>query len=84
MYKRKIEIILKSWLDTPSRKPLVVKGIRQCGKTSSVVDFAHRHFRHVVYLDFREHPDYKKFFTPNLAVFSKNLIFANKTSKLIV
>ena len=53
-------------MDNASHKPLVVKGVRQCGKTSSVVDFARRHFRHVVYLDFREHPDYKKFFTPNL------------------
>ena len=68
MYKRKIENVLQSWLDTPSHKPLVVKGVRQCGKTSSVVDFAHKHFKNVVYLDFREHPDYKKFFTPNLEV----------------
>ena len=32
------------------------------------MDFANRHFENVVYLDFREHPDYKKFFTPNLDV----------------
>lgn len=68
MYKRKIENRLQTWLDDPSHKPVVVKGVRQCGKTSSVVDFAHKHFKHVVYLDFREHPDYKKFFTPNLEV----------------
>lgn len=68
MYKRKIENVFQSWLDTPSHKPLVVKGVRQCGKTSSVVDFAYKHFKHVVYLDFREHPDYKKFFTPNLEI----------------
>lgn len=68
MYKRKIESELQAWLKTPSHKPLVVKGVRQCGKTNSVVDFAGKHFKHVVYLDFREHPDYKKFFTPNLEV----------------
>ena len=68
MYKRKIESVLQSWLEDASHKPLVVKGVRQCGKTSSVVDFAHRHFKNVVYLDFREHPDYKIFFTPNLEV----------------
>jgi predicted AAA+ superfamily ATPase len=68
MYKRKIENVLQLWLDDASHKPLVVKGVRQCGKTSSVVDFAQKHFKHVVYLDFREHPDYKKFFTPNLDV----------------
>ena len=32
------------------------------------MDFATKHFKHVVYLDFRKHPDYKKFFTPNLEV----------------
>lgn len=68
MYKRKIENILRSWLGDPFHKPLVVKGVRQCGKTSSVVDFAQKHFKNVVCLDFREHPDYKKFFTPNLEV----------------
>lgn len=68
MYRRKIESVLQHWLEDTSHKPLVVKGVRQCGKTSSVVDFANKHFKHVVYLDFREHPDYKKFFTPNLEV----------------
>ena len=68
MHRRKIEKALQSWLETPSHKPIVVKGVRQCGKTSSVMDFATKHFKHVVYLDFREHPDYKKFFTPNLEV----------------
>lgn len=68
MYKRKIEKMFQSWLESPSHKPLVVKGVRQCGKTSSVVDFVHKHFKYVVYLDFREHPDYKKFFTSNLEV----------------
>ena len=68
MYKRKIENILQSWLDDASHKPLVVKGVRQCGKTSSVMDFAQKHFKNVIYLDFHEHPEYKKFFTPNLEV----------------
>ena len=68
MYRRKIEKTLQTWLETPRHKPIVVKGVRQCGKTSSVMDFARSHFKNVVYLDFREHPDYRKFFTPNLEV----------------
>ena len=68
MYRRKIEKTLQTWLETPLHKPIVVKGVRQCGKTSSVMDFARSHFKNVVYLDFREHPDYRKFFTPNLEV----------------
>ncbi|MDE7350983.1 MAG: ATP-binding protein [Muribaculaceae bacterium] len=68
MYKRKIETRLKSWLIDSSHKLLVVKGVRQCGKTSSVMAFAEQNFKHIVYLDFREHPEYKKFFSPNLDV----------------
>ena len=70
MFKRKVEQILEEWLQSPSHKPLVIKGVRQCGKTSSVVDFAKKHFKNVVYLDFREHPDYKKFFMPDIDVSS--------------
>lgn len=68
MYKRKIDSILQKWLQDAAHKPLVVKGVRQCGKTSSVMDFARKNFKNVVYLDFREHPDYKKFFTPSIDV----------------
>ena len=70
MFKRKIDKILEDWLGEPHHKPIVVKGIRQCGKTSSVMDFATRHFKHVVYLDFRMHPDYKKFFVTDISVSS--------------
>ena len=52
MYRRKIEKVLQSWLSDTSHKPLVVKGVRLCGKTSSVMDFATKNFKHVVYLDF--------------------------------
>ena len=68
MYKRKIESKLQIWQKDAAHKPLVVKGVRQCGKTSSVLDFARKNYKNVVYLDFREHQDYKKFFTPNLDV----------------
>lgn len=68
MYKRKIYNILENWLKKPSHNPIVVKGVRQCGKTSSVLDFAERNFKNVVYLNFFEHPDYKQFFSPDLVV----------------
>lgn len=68
MFKRKIESKFKEWFDDKGHKPLVVKGVRQCGKTSSVLRFAKENFKNIVYLDFREHPEYKSFFTPNLVV----------------
>ena len=42
MYKRKIESILLQWKAQSKRKPLIIKGVRQCGKTSSVQDFAQK------------------------------------------
>lgn len=68
MYKRKIENILQRWKNAPNHKPIVIKGCRQCGKTSSVLDFAQKHYKHIVYLDFHEHREYKSFFNGALDV----------------
>ena len=68
MYKRKIERILSQWKSKKEHKPLVIKGCRQCGKTSSVVDFANKNYKHVVYIDFHEHKEYKSFFAGALDV----------------
>lgn len=68
MYKRKIEKTLQDWKNQCNRKPLVIKGCRQCGKTSSVMAFAKEHYKHVIYLDFHEHRDYKAFFAGALDV----------------
>ena len=68
MYKRKIEQTLQKWKAKDNHKPLVIKGCRQCGKTSSVLDFAKKNYRHVIYIDFHEHKDYKTFFAGNLDV----------------
>ena len=40
MLKRKIETYLAKWKESEDRKPLVIKGIRQCGKTYIVQKFA--------------------------------------------
>lgn len=57
MLKRKIESTLLQWKQEADRKPLVIKGCRQCGKTFSVLNFANGNYRHVVYLNFMQDPD---------------------------
>ena len=52
IFKRKIEKELLKWKETPHRMPLVIKGLRQCGKTFIVRKFAGEHYRHVVYVNF--------------------------------
>lgn len=68
MLKRKIEQCLTDWKNRPSHKPLIIKGCRQCGKTFSVLDFAKRHYKHVVYLNFFENPDYASVFSGSLDI----------------
>ena len=68
MYKRKIENFLSLWKSNKNRKPLVIKGCRQCGKTSSVRQFASKHYKHVVYMDFHEQKDLKSLFQGALSV----------------
>lgn len=68
MFRRKIEHILLEWKQSEDRKPLVIKGCRQCGKTSSVLAFVREHYPHVIYLDFHEHREYKSFFAGALDV----------------
>ena len=47
MFKRKIEEYLKEWKSDEHKMPLIIKGCRQCGKTFSVLDFAHKNYEHV-------------------------------------
>lgn len=68
MYKRKIEQTLRLWKSKKEHKPLVIKGCRQCGKTSSVLDFARKHYQHVIYLNFHENKEYKTFFAGALDI----------------
>ncbi|MBQ2370749.1 MAG: AAA family ATPase, partial [Muribaculaceae bacterium] len=59
MLKRKIESTLSEWKNSSSKKPLVVKGIRQCGKTYIVQKFAKKNYESVVYMNFILEPDKK-------------------------
>lgn len=68
MLKRKIEQRLTEWKKTPNKKPLIIKGCRQCGKTFSVLEFAKRNYTHVVYLNFFENPDYTSVFSGSLEI----------------
>ena len=68
MLKRKIESVLVEWKNSTSKKPLVIKGIRQCGKTYIVQKFAKENYDSVVYMNFILEPDKKSAFTGNIDV----------------
>lgn len=68
MLRRKITDQLLAWKNTPGRKPLIIKGCRQCGKTFSVLEFARKNYKHTVYLNLFENPDYASVFSGSLEI----------------
>ena len=57
MLRRKIEGTLAKWKNTSGHKPLVIMGIRQCGKTFIAQHFAEEHYKTVVYINFIKQPE---------------------------
>jgi predicted AAA+ superfamily ATPase len=50
MFNRDLQTDLKKWLMQPSRKPLVIRGARQVGKTTVISQFA-KNFGQYIYLN---------------------------------
>ena len=50
--KRQIEDILLHWKNDKFRQPLLIKGIRQCGKTWMLKEFGKNHYQDTIYLNF--------------------------------
>lgn len=57
--KRKIDTYLEEWKADSSRKPLIVKGARQIGKTASILHFANQHYESIIEINFVSEPKYK-------------------------
>lgn len=66
--KRKINDILHEWRQDIDHKPLVIKGCRQCGKTFSVLKFAHENYKNVIYINFLEKPNVIEAFQDSLSI----------------
>ena len=56
---RKIDRFLKEWKNDKNRKPLIVKGCRQIGKTESIRHFAADNYESVIEINFVEEPKYE-------------------------
>jgi predicted AAA+ superfamily ATPase len=66
--KRKIDHVLKAWKESKGHKPLLIAGIRQCGKTYAVKRFAKEEYENVIYINFMTNPDAKRIFSSSLEV----------------
>ena len=58
--KRKIDAFLMNWKNSEDRKPLIVKGPRQVGKTESINRFAADNYKSVIEINFVTSEKYKK------------------------
>lgn len=65
--KRKIMDFLKSWKDNPHRKPLILQGARQVGKTYSLLEFGRTCYENVAYFNFETTPAISTVFEENIS-----------------
>lgn len=68
MLQRKILDQLSAWKAQTHRKPVILKGCRQCGKTFAALEFARANYGNVVYLNFFADSATKDIFTGSLDV----------------
>jgi predicted AAA+ superfamily ATPase len=85
--ERKIDVELVEWMRTSSRKPLLVRGARQVGKSTAIRNFS-KHFDHFIEINFDEQPLYQQLFSKTsdvhdvleqLAIITQTEIIEGKT-----
>jgi len=85
--ERKIDVELVEWMRTSSRKPLLVRGARQVGKSTAIRNFS-KHFDHFIEINFDEQPLYQQLFSmtsdvhdvlEQLAIITQTEIIEGKT-----
>jgi predicted AAA+ superfamily ATPase len=64
---RKITIFLEYWKNSKHRKPLILQGARQVGKTYSVLEFGRTHYENTVYFNFDTNPKLKQTFDEDIS-----------------
>lgn len=85
MLKRKIDKYLTDWKNKSDRKPLIIKGARQIGKTRSVEWFAGQNYASVIEINFIEQKKYREIFNDGFEVDAilKNISLLNPELKFI-
>lgn len=64
---RKITGFLEAWKKSEHRKPLILQGARQVGKTYSILEFGRVHYENVAYFNFETNPKLNKTFEENIS-----------------
>ena len=64
---RKIMGFLEEWKENKHRKPLILQGARQVGKTYSILEFGRNYYENVAYFNFETNPKLNKTFEENIS-----------------
>lgn len=64
---RKIMDFLEEWKENKYRKPLILQGARQVGKTYSILEFGRTHYENVAYFNFETNPKLNDTFEENIS-----------------
>ena len=85
LLKRKIDKCLIEWKNNPDRKPLIVKGARQIGKTESIRNFAKNNYKSIIEINFVLQKQYKDIFDDGFEVDTiiKNISLRNPNLEFI-
>ena len=65
---RKIDKWLFNWKNRKNKNPALIVGIRQCGKTESIKDFAKNNYKNIIEINFWNNPEYSSDFEGKLDV----------------
>ncbi len=70
---------LLDWKNSPYRKPLILKGVRQVGKTWILKEFGRQYYENTAYFNFDENEECKQFFetTKDVNRILQNLMLAS-------
>lgn len=64
---RKITGFLEAWKKSKHRKPLILQGARQVGKTYSILEFGRTNYENVAYFNFETNPKLNEIFEENIS-----------------
>ena len=64
---RKIMAFFETWKESNHRKPLIVQGARQVGKTYSILEFGRKYYDNIAYFNFETNPNLNKTFEENIS-----------------
>lgn len=83
--KRKIDKYLINWKNSKDRKPLIIKGARQIGKTTSIEKFGKENYKSFIEINYVSMPEFTQIFQDGYVVdkIIKNISLLNSDFKFI-